>query len=226
MKALIVADGDVNPAHPLSVAGAPSDRPVDLIVAADGGARKAELLGLLPDVVIGDMDSLAPEQLLALEGRGVEIQRHPRAKNESDTELAVLEAVRRGATEVVVLGALGGSRFEHTLANVLLLTLPQLAGREVMLVDGPTTVRVLGVAGPDRLELRGTPGDLVSLLPLTEVVHGVTTTGLTYPLAGETLRQGSARGVSNVFLGPECAVSTTAGRLAVIHTRGQGYANA
>jgi thiamine pyrophosphokinase len=216
MKALIVADGDVRPA--------PSDgtqpNPAQMIVAADGGAHKARLLGLLPDVVVGDMDSLSPETLAELEQEGVEVLRHPAEKEASDTELAVHEALRRGATGLVILGALGGPRFEHTLANVLLLTMPELADTDVALVDGPVVVRVIGSGGPGRLELAGQPGDLVSLLPLTERVEGVTTVGLAYPLAGETLHQGPARGLSNVLVDSSATVTTAAGRLAVVHTTG------
>ncbi|HSH21268.1 MAG TPA: thiamine diphosphokinase [Candidatus Caenarcaniphilales bacterium] len=220
MKALVVADGDVHPAVPVALHAPSGDthaRP--LVVAADGGARKAELLGLLPDVVVGDMDSLAPETLAGLERRGVELQRHSPEKEASDTELAVQEALRRGATELVILGALGGTRFEHTLANVLLLTLPDLAGRNVALVDGPTTVRAIGSSGPDRLELDGQPGDLVSLLPLTAHVEGVTTTGLAYALSGETLEQGTSRGLSNLLDDQQATIATSIGRLAIVHTR-------
>jgi thiamine pyrophosphokinase len=218
--ALIVADGDVRADQPAPPAGDAHDGPPALVVAADGGARKAQLLGLLPDVVVGDMDSLAPATLAELERSGVKILRHPADKEASDTELAVHEALRRGATKLVILGALGGPRFEHTLANVLLLTLPELAGCDVSLVDGPVTVRVVGSTGPDQVEIAGRPGDLVSLLPLTELVEGVTTSGLAYALDGETLHQGPARGLSNVLTEPRAGISTGSGRLAIVHTAG------
>jgi thiamine pyrophosphokinase len=85
---------------------------------------------------------------------------------------------------------------------------------------------VMGSRTPDRLELRGLPGDLVSLLPLTEVVDGVHTTGLAYPLAGEPLLQGPARGLSNVMQAYEATISIEGGRLAVIHSRLQAEAPA
>ena len=128
VKAIIVADGDVRAVEGFAgeLAGTGSVAP--LVIAADGGALKAELLGLRPDVVIGDLDSLSQGKLAELEATGAEVVRHPMDKDASDTELAVLEAVRRGATEIVIVAALGGLRFDHALANVLLLGLPGSAG--------------------------------------------------------------------------------------------------
>jgi thiamine pyrophosphokinase len=220
LKALIVADGDVDGRDLLDTGllDQDADGP-PLVIAADGGALKAQLVGLTPDLVIGDADSLAQQTIDRLRSEGIEVRVHPQDKAESDTELCLREAVRRGATKVVILGALGGLRFEHSVANLLLLTLPELADREVVLADPTTSVRVMGSRTPDRLELRGLPGDLISLLPLTEVVDGVRTTGLAYALAGEPLVQGPARGLSNVMQADEAAISIEGGRLAVIHSR-------
>ncbi|HUG49009.1 MAG TPA: thiamine diphosphokinase [Candidatus Limnocylindria bacterium] len=215
MKALIVADGDV-PAdvlgHPLLTAAEP-----ELVVAADGGALKAEALGLRVGVVVGDLDSLTPADVARLAAGGTEVLRHPAAKNESDTELALLEARRRGARVMFVIGALGGSRFDHALANVLLLGLPALADCEVVLLDAAGSVRALGGRGPASVEVEGRSGDVVSLLPLSTQVEGVSTEGLAYPLSDEPLAQGPTRGLSNVLLRERATISLRAGRLAVIH---------
>jgi thiamine pyrophosphokinase len=214
--ALIVADGDVPPLDQLDpelLGGVAGDL---LVIAADGGLRKAELLGLRPNLVIGDGDSLGAEALAALADSGIELRLHPRDKDESDTELALREAVARGARRIVVLGALGGVRFDHGLANVLLLTLPELAGREVVLLDGQTSVHVLAGAGAS-LTLTGTASDIVSLLPLSERVTGVRTSGLRFALSGETLEQGPARGLSNELLRSHARIEIESGRLAVIH---------
>lgn len=216
MKAIIVADGEVSARHmynPGLLDGAP------LVVAADGGALKAEQLGLQPQLVVGDADSLDETDITRLRAAGAEVIVHPRAKDESDTELALREAVRRGATTVVILGALGGLRFDHALANLMLLTLPGLAGLEVLIVDGATTVRAMGVGGQDGMTLAGRVGDLVSLLPLSDAVEGVTTRGLAYPLDEATLRRGPSLGVSNVMGSNEASISTRVGTLAVIQTR-------
>ena len=215
LHVIIVADGETRPGVALSRA---LQREAALVVAADGGALKAEWLGLSPQLIVGDGDSLPQTRADALRRAGADVLVHPVAKEESDTELAVREAVARGATSITVLGAFGGARLEHTVANLLLLTLPALAHVDAELVDGASTVRVIGVAGPAALEISGAATDFVSLLPLSECVEGVTTHGLRYPLSGATLAQGPARGLSNELVGSTASVTTRSGRLAVIHT--------
>jgi thiamine pyrophosphokinase len=220
----VIADGDVPAADalPAGLLGAGPDDDGPLVIAADGGLHKAQALGLRPALVVGDGDSLAPGVLDELANQGVDVQLHPRAKNQSDTELAIREAVRRGAQDVVVLGALGGLRFDHSLANVLLLSSSDIDAA-ITLVDGETSVRVVGRHGPERLEIEGAPGDFVSLLPLSDEVTGVTTTGLAFPLEGATLPQGPTLGLSNELVSARGSVSVESGRLAVIHTRNGGH---
>ncbi len=155
-------------------------------------------------MVVGDGDSLDPQVAERLRSAGAEVIVYPVDKDESDTELAVREALARGATHLVILGALGGARAEHSVANLLLLTLPALAGVDAALVDGPSTIRAMGLTWPDVMQLDGAPGDYVSLLPLTEEVRGVTTTDLRFPLTDATLPQGGTRGLSNEMLAPRC----------------------
>ena len=223
MHALIVADGDV-PSRAALGAGWPGwDREVELVVAADGGWDKATTLGLAPGLLVGDADSLPAARFAAVAAQGVPIERSPAAKDESDAELALLAALRRGATHVTILGALGGKRFDHALANVGLLALAEPGAVEVELLDATTRVRLLRAPAVDgaaaRCELPGVADDLVSLLPLGESAVGVTTAGLLYPLLNETLRPGPARGLSNVRLTTEASVSLRRGYLLIVETR-------
>ena len=201
-----------------------------LVVAADGGATRALALGCRPNLVVGDGDSLGPDGLARLRSAGITLELAPVAKDESDTELAAVEAIRRGATRLTVLGALGGPRLDHALANVWLLAHPVLADRETVILDARTRVRLLsapatsgGVAAltgpPAEAILVGRPGDLVTLLPFGQDALGITTAGLAFPLDGEPLRVGPARGLSNLRTGPEARVSLRSGRLLVIETR-------
>jgi thiamine pyrophosphokinase len=218
-----VADGDV-PSRPGLDHGWPGwDLDTSLIVAADGGWDKAERLGLEPNVLVGDGDSLAPETAArASATAGVTVEPARTDKDESDAELAILAALARGAVAVTVLGALGGRRFDHALANVGLLALAP-AEVSVQLLDATTRVRLLAApdaAGrPVTMPLPGETGDLVSLLPLGVPAEGVTTVGLRFPLSNETLRPGPARGLSNVRLSPGAAVTLRRGSLLVVETR-------
>ncbi|MFN8519323.1 MAG: thiamine diphosphokinase [Chloroflexota bacterium] len=216
MRAIVVADGRVD-AHELRREAAV---PGTLVIGADGGAGRAQAAGVRVDLVVGDLDSLAPAALAELVAAGTEVRRALPDKDESDTELALLAALGRGVDRIVVLGALGGERLDHELANLLLLAHPRLDGADVAIVDGPTAIRRIGTAdGPGRLDVVGVPGDLLTLLPLAGAVEGVTTHGLRYPLTDEPLAPGPARGLSNELLGTSASVTAMRGRLLVIHTR-------
>jgi thiamine pyrophosphokinase len=216
LHALIVADGDA-PTRPALDAVWPGwAEGFGLVVAADGGARGARRLGFTIDLVVGDGDSLTPAELEGLAAAHVEIRRAPLDKDESDTELAILAAVERAADELTVVGAFGGPRFDHALANVALLALPALNGRSCELLDPTARVRLM--TGPATLELPGRAGDIVSLLPFGDGVLGVTTDGLAYPLRDEPLPAGPARGLSNVRVGQTARVSLREGRLLVVES--------
>jgi len=208
MHAIIFAGGTLQPGKAVDAVLAHAD----LIIAADSGADIALRYGLTPSIIIGDFDSLVTP-LQALEDMGSEIIRAAQEKDETDTELAVQIAIERGATTITILGGLGGIRFDHTIANILLL-----AGYEttIRIVDGGTTCWLL--RGPGRTLIKGKTGDLLSLFPLTVEARGIETHHLCYPLHGDSLAFGKPRGVSNVLTHDEAWVSLTDGMLLIIHT--------
>ena len=220
--AIVVADGDVPSRAALDAAWPGWADGVDLVLAADGGMARAALAGLAPTVLVGDLDSIDAVTLARAEAAGVSIRRAPVDKDESDAELALLEAIRLGATRITVLGAFGGPRLDHALANVWLLAHPAFAAAEVILLDAEARVSLLtapDVAGvPVTRTLPGRTGALVSLLPFGGEARGITTRGLRYPLTDEPLAVGPARGLSNVRVGPDAAVTLREGRLLVVET--------
>ena len=217
---LVVADGDVPSRVALDAAWPGWDDGIEAVIAADGGLARARAIGLEPTLLVGDLDSLDPALIAAAEAASLPIRRSPAAKDESDAELALLAAVSDGATRVTVLGAFGGPRLDHALANVWLLAHPALHGIDVALLDARTRASLLSAPGPGgapvRRPLPGLPGATVSLLPFGGDVSGVTTEGLRYPLRDEPLRVGPARGLSNVREEADAAVSVRRGRLLVI----------
>jgi thiamine pyrophosphokinase len=219
--ALILADGDVPSRGVLDARWPGWDAGIGLVVAADGGARHAPPLGLTLDRWVGDGDSLDATAQAALEAAGVPLERARPDKDETDTELAILAALRLGADGVVILGALGG-RIDHALANIGLLSLPALAGRPAVILDAVSRLSQLvgpdSAGGPGVARLTGRPGDLVSLLPVGDTVVGVTTHDLQYPLRDEPLPAGTPRGLSNVIAGEGAWVSLRQGRLLVVET--------
>jgi thiamine pyrophosphokinase len=208
MKVVVVASGE------LEVSDAAWLHAADLVIAADGGAASLDRLGRTPDVLVGDLDSIDPTLVARLAVAGTTVERHPVDKEASDTELAVEMAIGTGARSVVILGAMGGSRLDHELANLLLLADPALAGHDVRAVRGGTLVRA--VQAGERLELDGSPGDLVTLLPVGGDALGVTTEGLRWPLDRAMLRMGRSHGLSNEVVASPTSVRITDGTLLVI----------
>jgi len=185
------------------------------VVAADGGLERANALGLGVDVVVGDLDSVSATALEQAGAAGARIVRYPAAKDATDLELALDEAVALGGARVLVIASAGG-RLDHLAALLLLLGSERFSGLELEALVGGSHVHV--VRG--ERTLTGTPGELLTLLPLGGQAAGVTTSGLEYPLRDETLEPGSTRGVSNVFAEPDARVSVASGVLLAIRPRG------
>ena len=215
MQVLLFANGLANP-------GSMMQRALDRagsahILCADGGALNACKFGLMPQTIIGDLDSLTAEQGADFAASGVEIIAHPPDKDETDLELALLWCIERNATSVCIIGALGG-RFDQTLANIYLLALPQLRDIPVEVVDAVQSIRLLQ---PGFHRIPGQAGDTISLIPLGASVDGITTEGLKYPLQAESLLLGPARGISNVIETMDASIEFEQGMLLIVHTCGR-----
>jgi thiamine pyrophosphokinase len=215
MRALVLANGTIENPTLLRERAARWD--AALVVAADGGSCCADLLGLGIHVLIGDLDSLDAARVETLRASGATVEKHPDGKDETDLELALLYAVRAGADEVAVIGALGG-RLDMTLSNVLLLTHPALYHARIELWHAAQTAWLVRPPGAD---LSGAAGDTLSLIPLGGPAEGVSTQGLQYALNDETLAFGPARGISNVLTKASARVDLRAGLLLVVHTPGR-----
>ena len=207
VRIVIVANAPVNVDERLSQIAANAD----YIIAADGGAQTLTDAGIVPHLLIGDLDSLSTNHVDWLIDHGVEVQRHPREKNETDLELALYAAVERNASHIDLFCVLGG-RWDHTVATIAMLSLPLLIGRTVRIfADGQTLAIVR-----EHMLLDGPVTRTVSLLPLTPTVDGITTTGLAYPLVQATLYFERSRGVSNVVTQMPASVHVQSGILLVI----------
>ena len=171
------------------------------VVAADAGAATALAFGFTPNVVIGDFDSLDPSTVL-----DVPRETFPRDKDATDGQLAIERALGFHPIELVLVGFLGGPRLDQALANVFLLTRLELA---TVLLDEQNECILLRRAHTWNPE----PTEIISLIPITESVGGVSTEGLRWPLRGETLTRGDTRGVSNEPDAQRARVEITEGLL-------------
>lgn len=189
-------------------------KPGDYLIAADGGLHHLRALNLVPDMIIGDLDSVSKMDLSWLEARQVEILEFPQDKDYTDLELALREARERGFKRILIAAALGG-RADQAQANIALLSMPELSDCEITLDDGLTEIKLV----VDTLIVKGAPGDTVSLLPLCQAAQGVLTKRLKFPLKSETLHPGQTRGISNVMLADSAQISLKKGRLLCVHIR-------
>lgn len=183
---------------------------VDVVVAADAGLAHAAELGLRPQRIVGDLDSVDPVMLEHYQG--VRTERHRVDKDELDLELALIAARELGATSFRVLGAFGG-RLDHSLAALFIGARWAKAGSEVSLHGGSHEAWLCLPGRPVVLSLA--TGTTVSILALGEQAV-LSSVGLRYPLHDTRLGFGTGLGMSNVAADEQVSVSSTSGTAAVI----------
>ncbi|MBL8107857.1 MAG: thiamine diphosphokinase, partial [Anaerolineales bacterium] len=170
-------------------------------------------LGLTPNVIVGDMDSL-PENFSPSTFDG-EFVLFPKDKNETDLELAINHALTLNPSQILILTALGG-RMDQTLANIALLSNSSLVTHNLRITDGVEEIFFCR----DQAKVEGRSGDIVSLIPWQGEVTGVFTENLRWHLHYETLYPDKTRGISNEMTSNVATVSITSGLLLITHITG------
>jgi thiamine pyrophosphokinase len=177
----------------------------DVIVCADGGARHAIAMNVIPDIVLGDFDSLNSDIKDTLLNTKCKFIGFPEEKDMTDTELALKWCMAREPMDVILMGVLG-TRMDHSIANILLLTdFPD--NINIKVINEYNEIFIL----KKQVFIFGSPGDMVSIIPLSEKVKGVSTKGLKYILRDGLLEIGSSRGISNEMVGSEASIKITEG---------------
>jgi len=210
LRAVIFANGNFNP----SASILSTLRDDDLLIAADGGAKHCLAAGLWPNTVIGDMDSLSPSLMQDLINHGSQLIEFSPDKDQTDFELALTYAVQQGAVDILLLGLLGG-RLDQSMANILLLTRNEWKDLNLIVSDEPDIAYLM--QANNTVSINGQPGDIVSLIPLSEMVTDVTTHGLRWPLDQANLILGSTLSVSNELLKTNAKIQIGSGIILLIH---------
>ena len=185
----------------------------DFVIAADSGLHAAIDLGLRVTAVVGDMDSVDPAVLAVAEVTGSEIERVPRDKDNTDTELALLTAVARGARHITVITG-GGGRLDHQLGVLAVMQHPALSECSVQAFWDTAQLHL--VRGPGSIEITGPVGSIVGITPAGGNAEGISTSGLRWTLHNESLLAYSTRGISNEMAEPQATITVTNGNLFVI----------
>lgn len=177
----------------------------DFIICADGGLRHARLLGVSPDIAIGDFDSSEKDD-------SVKSYVYPVRKDFTDGELAVNYAVEHGYDELMLL-AMSGDRLDHTLTDIFMLSKHDNA----YLVDDNNEIHLV----KKKLVLSGYSGKTLSIIPVFGNAEGITTAGLEWELKNDTLYFGESRGNSNIINENECLISLNKGMCVVVINNGK-----
>lgn len=187
----------------------------DVIICCDAGMHHTKALGIRPNYIVGDFDSVRPEVLEEYRKAGISMQQFPTHKDETDMQLGIRLAEDLGADHVTLIGGIG-DRLDHTMANAHLLLHLCKKGIRAELVDEKNRVQLID----KETTLYGKAGDLVSTIPLSMVVKGVTLEGLEYPLTDYDLSlDDQVIAVSNVMLGNTANVKIKEGYLFVMQTK-------
>ena len=177
----------------------------DYIICADSGYDSALKLGITPNILIGDMDSL---QSKVTDTKTVQ---YPARKDMTDGQLAVEYAIENDFEEIIMIGFIG-SRMDHTLTNISFLDRINSEKKYGVIIDEHNEMYLT----TDTIELSGKKGDIVSVIPVSELVRGVITYNLEYPLDNENLYYNDSRGVSNVMCGDVCRITVKSGKALVM----------
>ena len=206
MRCLIISNGDIQDYSYLKKIV----ESVNYIICADGGANHLFKIDIIPNIVIGDLDSISQQCIDYYKNNNVKFLVFPKNKDKTDTQLATEFAISLKPSEII-LTAVIGSRMDHTISNVLLLK---------KIVDCHILTKIINEKNEiylisKKLVVKGKQGDNLSLIPLSKV-EGIELKGLQYPLISGEIEFGSSFGISNVFLGNIAQVKITSGLLLVI----------
>ncbi len=182
------------------------------IVCCDAGIRHAKNMGIVPNIIVGDFDSADKEDIEYFKKLNVKFKKYSPNKDETDMELGIDAALDAKCDEIVITGGIG-SRIDHTMANMQLLYNIKKNNLNAVIVNEHNEIRLVC----DNIVIKGKKGDIVSLIPMTQEVDGVTTQNLEYPLKNAKLFFGSRLiAISNVMLGDTASISIKSGWLYVI----------
>ena len=210
MKALLIANGCVENIQ-FYKEEVLSQTHYDIIICADGGIKNTLKLGLLPNIVMGDLDSIDVNALDIIKKENIEIMKYPKEKDETDTELVLDYLIDRGYESVTMIGCLG-NRMDHSLANIYLLKKLLKNRVKAHIIDDKNDITLID----DEIVFVNKRNSIVSLIPLTDQVDGITSEGLYYPLDNSVMVKDKPYGISNIVVENYAKVQINSGELLIL----------
>ncbi|ALP89965.1 MULTISPECIES: thiamine diphosphokinase [Clostridium] len=208
MKAIIVTGGN-KPSKKLLNSYIKSG---DLIIGADKGSEYLYDYEIMPNIILGDFDSISEEKLKKIEEKQVEIIKFPPEKDYTDTEIAIMEAMKRGADTIYLFGGLG-TRADHSLGNIGLLLTTKNKGARLLIVDDHNKIYL----ADKNMSLNGSQGEIISFHALSDVVKGFEIRGAKYNLNSYDMHLLDPRAVCNEFIDTPINIKYESGELLIIH---------
>jgi thiamine pyrophosphokinase len=209
MKCVIIAHGSLEGSEVLKKECSDSD----YVICADGGAEYAFMNNISPNLILGDLDSIDEKVLKYYSERGTRIDRYPREKDYTDTEICIKRAEELGAKEICIIAGVGG-RIDHSLGNIFLLSLIADRGIKGYIASNEEYVYFC----KNEVSIRGRVGDIISIIPLRSDAKGLNTKGLKYKLEDGEISFARTLGISNEMEEEECSIKIGTGEILVIKT--------
>ena len=187
----------------------------DYVIACDKGLDHADKYGIRPDIVIGDYDSVSPENLVRIESGELKSMRYPKEKDDTDTMIAMRHAISLGYPDIRIVCCFG-KRMDHAIANIQTAHFGAERGAIVRMYDEETEVIVFSDVFPGgTVKVSGKAGGAFSVFSLSDVSRGVTIKGTKYELVEGELTNAFPLGQSNEFAGDCAEVSVAEGTLMI-----------
>lgn len=200
MTALIVGNGcDINKSLIESLN-------IDYVICADGGLEKVKKLGLIPNLILGDFDSVDPKVLEEYKNLNIETVTYPSEKDYTDMELAISHAVKIGFKDIILIGA-SGTRLDHTMANLMLIERYHKKGINIKILDNNNSIQSV----TNTLIIPFKKSHYVSVIPISENIEGLTLEGFKYPLSNVNVERGSTLCISNELIENEGVIKINKG---------------
>lgn len=213
-KAVIFAGGDIDKDFADKIM---QNNSFDLIIAADSGLDTINILGVFPDYIVGDFDSVSDRSLIsAYEKRGSKVLKFPEDKDFTDTQLACETAVEQGVSHLVILGATG-NRIDHMLCNFNLIAKLNERNVEGVIIDKSNKIYVLS-DGEHLIEAKNVFGEYISFMPIDDIEE-FSLSGFLYNLDKVYLARDTTLTVSNELLNEKAGINIKKGRILVIESK-------